>query len=171
MANMDLVILAVLQGMPAHGYQIKKTIEESYGNKYLNLSNSALYPKLSKLEEDGYIAGKREEQEGVPDKKVYQMTPEGSEYLKRLAATPLGPKEDHYDFQLHAVLFGLLTPEERRKVTEPIYNEALKDLEDAITKHNKFSQYLDKYSLIVLENGIEDIKQKIALYKKLMDME
>lgn len=170
MVNMDMVILSILQSIPAHGYQIKKSIEESYGNRYINLGNSALYPKLTKLEEEGYVVGKKEEQEGVPDRKVYEITPAGKEYLKKLAATPLGPRETKFDFKLHAVLFGMLTPEERRNVTEPLYLDAVKELEEAEEKHRKFSQYLDKYSLTVLENGIEELRLSVELYKKLLDM-
>ena len=88
---MDLVILGILMGAPLHGYMIKQAIEGNYGDRYFKLSNSALYPALAKLEQDGYIEGKREMQEAVPDRKVYHITDAGRKHMIELVATPVEP--------------------------------------------------------------------------------
>jgi DNA-binding PadR family transcriptional regulator len=171
MVDMDLIILGVLQGMPMHGYQLRQQIEASFGKRFFNMSNSALYPKLTKLEADGYISSHREQQEKVPDRKVYSITEAGRKRLHDLVAQPPGPREDFRDFQAHAVFFGLLTPEERRGIIEPLLEETEAELKDALEKHEKFSKYMDKYSLFVLNNGIEEIRNQARFFNRLMSME
>ena len=170
MVDLDILILGSLLAGPAHGYQLKQSLEASFGKRYINLSNSSLYPRLSKLESGGYIEGKREQQEKVPDKKIYQVTPAGIERLKVLVAIPIGPRETEFDFRCKAVFFGLITPEERRRVVEPLYHEKLEELKEAQEKCVKFSQYMDKYSLAVLDTGIKELGMAAEFYKKLIEM-
>lgn len=170
MVDLDILILGALLAGPAHGYQLKQHLEASFGKRYINLSNSSLYPRLSRLEADGCIEGKREAQEKVPDKKIYQITPAGIGQLKVLVATPMGPRETEYDFRCKAVFFALITPEERHRVVEPLYREKQEELKEAQEKRVKFSQYMDKYSLAVLDKGIEELGMAVEFYKKLIDM-
>lgn len=171
MVDMDLVILGVLMGAPQHGYQIKQSIEASFGKRNTKLSNSSLYPRLSRLEGDGYIEGHREAQEKIPDRKVYKITAAGMKRVHDLAAAPPSPREDIFDFRSRAVFFGLLTPEERQSIMKPLFDDARQELDEALEKQKRFGQFMDKYSLAVLEIGIEEIKLKVELCKKLMDLE
>lgn len=171
MVDLDLILLGTLLGFPTHGYQLKQNIEATYGKRYVNLSNSALYPRLSRLEADGYIEGKREAQEKVPDRKIFHVTPAGIERLKALVATPLGPREDEFDFLARASFFGLITREERQKLLEPLYHEKVAELADARKKREQFSQYMDKFSLAVLDYGIAAIRNTVEMYRKLLEME
>ena len=171
MADLDLIILGSLLGMPAHGYQLKQNIELTYGKRYVNLSNSRLYPRLSKLEADGYIEGKREPQEKVPDRKTFHVTPAGIGRLKELVATPLGPREDEFDFLARASFFGLITADERRKIIEPLYHEKVNELAEARKKREQFGQYMDKFSMAVLDYGIAAIGNTVEMYRKLLDAE
>lgn len=175
MVDMDLIILGMLLGGPAHGYQIKQNIVNSYGNRYFKLSNSALYPRLAKLEKEGLIEGRREPQEKVPDRKVYYITQPGIQKVKELAATPIKPSSDigseDFDFMLHAAFFGLITREERRKVIQPIYEDKCAQLKEAEEKRVKYGQYMDKFSLVVLDNGIEMLKLVKRFHERLMEMD
>lgn len=166
-----MIILGVLQGMPMHGYQLRHQIEASFGKRFFNMSNSKLYPKLAKLKAEGYVESHREQQEKIPDRKVYEITAAGRKRIHDLVTAPPGPREDFIDFKGRAVFFGLLTREERRRVTEPFLKEAEKELEEARGKHEKFGKYMDKYSLTVLNGGIEELRNQISFLKKLMDME
>jgi len=195
----DLVILGILMGAPLHGYMIKQAIEGSYGDRYFKMSNSALYPALARLEKEGYIEGKRELQEAVPDKKVYHITEAGKKRLVELAATPIKPSSTpgatDFNFRVHAVHFGFLTKEQRRAVTMPFYEASKIELTEALDKRVKFFQDMKNYSeaieqnkelkekfgsyitnmtqipLLVLDQGIEEMKSKIQFYEKLMAME
>ena len=131
---MDMIILGTLISGPQHGYQLKQNIEASYGKRYISVGNSTLYPRLARLEAEGYIEGHREAQEKIPDRKVYTITPAGMKKLHDLAATPLKPGDHPFDVGLHTVLFRLLTPEERKNVIEPLYRDALLELEENLQK-------------------------------------
>lgn len=197
--EVDLVILGILMGAPLHGYMIKHAIEGSYGDRYFKLSNSALYPALARLEKDGYIEGKRELQEAVPDKKVYHITENGKKKLVELAATPIKPSSTpgatDFNFKVHAVHFGFLTREQRRNVIAPFYEASKVELKEALDKRVKFFEDTQKYAdliekneelrekfgsymknmtqipLLVLDQGIEEMKSKIQFYEKLMELD
>lgn len=171
MVNMDLMILGVLLGHSAHGYAIKQAIEDSFGKRYVGMSNSSLYPKLTKLEAEGFISGRREQQEKVPDRKIFEITPAGLQYLKKLVAEPLGPRETEFDFKSKAVFFGMITPEERRKVVGPLLEEKRAEVKEAKEKREKFGQFLDRYASIVMETGILELEMAEKFYQKLLEME
>lgn len=197
--EIDLVILGILMGAPLHGYMIKQAIESSYGDRYFKLSNSALYPTLAKLQKDGYIEGKREMQEAVPDKKVYHITEAGRKRVVELAATPIEPSTtpgltDFY-YKVHAVHFGFLSKEERHRVTMPLYEDAKIEYKEALVKREKFDadmmsyrqlsqsnpqfkeqygQYLERmmrFPKFVLDEGIEEMEKKIKFYERILEME
>lgn len=197
--EIDLVILGILMGAPLHGYMIKQAIEGSYGDRYFRMSNSALYPALARLEKEGYIEGKRELQEAVPDKKVYHITETGKKRLIELTATPIEPSSTpgatDFNFKVHAVHFGFLTKEQRRNVIMPFYEASKIELKEALDKRVKFFQDMKNYSemieknkefkekfgsymmsmtqipLLVLDQGIEEMESKIRFYEKLMELD
>ncbi|MCM1566349.1 MAG: PadR family transcriptional regulator [Dehalobacter sp.] len=171
MVDMDMVILGSLAGMPAHGYQLKRNIESTFGKRYLNLSNSRLYPRLAKLESDGCIEGHKEPQNKTPDRVVYKVTPAGFVRLKELVAAPIDPRDDLFDFMSRAAFFGLITPEERRRLIEPMYNDKLEELAGARQKKEQYGQYMDKYSRAVLDWGTGQLERTIDLFETLMDLE
>jgi DNA-binding PadR family transcriptional regulator len=175
MVDLELIILSMLQGMPMHGYGLKQGLAASYGNRYFKPSNSSLYRTLAKLESEGYIEGKKVPQENVPDRVMYQITEAGRIRLREKAATPIKPStvpgEFDFDFMTQAVHFGMLTREERRRVTQPLYENAEAELKEALDKREKFGQYIDRFALVVLDQGIEELRHKYQFYGRLMEME
>jgi DNA-binding PadR family transcriptional regulator len=73
--DMRTAILTLLGEGPMHGYQIIQEITERSGGIW-RPSPGSVYPTLSQLEDEGLVAG--EKQEG---KKVYRLTDEGREHL------------------------------------------------------------------------------------------
>jgi DNA-binding PadR family transcriptional regulator len=80
-ADLQLVILALLEARPCHGYELIKMIEERSDGFY-SPSPGMIYPALTFLEEIGHA---RTEQEGV--RKLYHITPEGRSHLGAHRAT------------------------------------------------------------------------------------
>jgi DNA-binding PadR family transcriptional regulator len=78
----DALILGVLAERSLHGYEISKQINlKSKGS--LTLPENKLYPALHKLEELGLITSEWVPQHGKPDRKVYSISPEGTEELNK----------------------------------------------------------------------------------------
>src|SRR6266513_5321646 len=75
--DLQLVILALLEEKPRHGYEIIKALEERSGGFY-SPSPGMVYPALTYLEELGYAVV---EAEGA--KKLYSISDEGREYLEQ----------------------------------------------------------------------------------------
>jgi DNA-binding PadR family transcriptional regulator len=73
--DLQLVILALLAGRPAHGYELIKTIEERSGGFYTP-SPGVIYPALTYLSEIGHASV---EQEGT--RKLYSITAIGKAHL------------------------------------------------------------------------------------------
>jgi DNA-binding PadR family transcriptional regulator len=74
-ADLQLLILALLEERPCHGYELIKTIEERSDGFY-SPSPGVIYPALTFLEEIGHA---HSEQEGT--RKLYRITPEGRCHL------------------------------------------------------------------------------------------
>jgi len=171
-AETDIIILGhFLQG-PAHGYELKRRIDQSFGNTYINIINSLLYPRLADLESKGYIEGHREAHEKVPDRKVYQITGAGKKHLKALVATPIKVKKgvlpDFMDFTVHAVFFFMLTKEEREKVIQPYYEAYSAVRDKGAEALKKYGPGMDPFSLTMTQWGVDYVENSVQVLEKLM---
>ncbi|WP_395245363.1 PadR family transcriptional regulator [Agromyces sp. MMS24-K17] len=75
--NLRLYLLALLEEQPRHGYELIQALSERFGGTY-SPSAGTIYPRLSKLEEEGLVTK-------VADgrKTVYEITPAGRDELER----------------------------------------------------------------------------------------
>jgi transcriptional regulator len=77
----DLLILALIEQRPRHGYDIARLIgERSQGA--LNYHVASLYPTLYRLEDAGLVEGRWVEKTGQRRRRYYRLTADGR---KRLA--------------------------------------------------------------------------------------
>ena len=78
----DLLILALVEERPRHGYEIGRLIvERSQGA--LSYHTASLYPTLYRLEDHGLLEGRWVEKVGQRRRRYYKLTPAGR---KRLAS-------------------------------------------------------------------------------------
>jgi PadR family transcriptional regulator, regulatory protein PadR len=76
----ELVILAILEPRPRHGYEIGKLIEtRSLGQ--LTFHVASLYPLLYRLEERGWLQGRWVERAGERRRRFYALTAAGRRVL------------------------------------------------------------------------------------------
>jgi transcriptional regulator len=76
----DLMILAVLEGRPRHGYEIAKLIDDRSGG-VLRFHVGSLYPMLYRMERRGWIDGKWIEKAGQRRRRYYRLTAAGRKIL------------------------------------------------------------------------------------------
>jgi len=74
--DLKLIVLALLEESPRHGYDVIRALEERSSGVYTP-SPGVVYPTLTFLEEAGYASPS---QDGT--RKVYAMTREGTAYLE-----------------------------------------------------------------------------------------
>lgn len=75
-----LLILALVEVRPRHGYDISKMIEVRSGGD-LRFNAASLYPLLVRLEQRGWIEGKWVEKAGQRRRRYYRITPGGRKVL------------------------------------------------------------------------------------------
>lgn len=78
----EMLVLAILEGRPRHGYDIAKVIEARSGGA-ITFQAASLYPILYRLEKRGLIEGRWMEKGGERRRRFYRLTGEGREVLRR----------------------------------------------------------------------------------------
>ena len=76
----ELLILALLDPRPRHGYELSKLIHARSGGQ-LTFHIDSLYPLLYRLEERGWIKGTWVEKAGERRRRFYRVTAEGGRVL------------------------------------------------------------------------------------------
>lgn len=84
------VILTVLHEGPATGYEIGKAFDDVMGY-FWNASHQQVYHDLGRLTEAGLVRFTEVSQDHRPDKKVYELTAEGRDALRRWVEAPMKP--------------------------------------------------------------------------------
>jgi DNA-binding PadR family transcriptional regulator len=110
----EILILRRLRSGPAHGYELRKRVEQTTG---VLLHNNSLYPALRRFEEAGAVTKTAEPQQGRPPRLVYALTDVGHELLHdMLADLPPDQAADDTEFLARLGQFSLIAPAERAAV-------------------------------------------------------
>jgi DNA-binding PadR family transcriptional regulator len=131
----EILILRRLRAGPAHGYELRKRVEQTTG---VVLHNNSLYPALKRFEEAGAVTKAAEPLPGRPPRLVYTLTAVGHELLHDLIAD-LPPEQaaDPAEFAARLGQFSLINSAERARVlasragavrSQLAHYEAMRDL-------------------------------------------
>jgi len=82
-------LLALLAKEPAHGYELKLALEQTFGQAYPSPNIGQIYVTLKRLEQDGLVRSQDVAQDSRPNKKVYELTPAGLEQLAAWVTEPM----------------------------------------------------------------------------------
>ncbi len=81
--SIKYAILGLLHYTDMHGYRIKGHLEQNFGHMW-SINYGQIYPNLKKMEEEGLVSkGEVVQGKGLPDRKLYSITPEGREAFSR----------------------------------------------------------------------------------------
>ncbi len=80
--TLDLLILKIVSLQPMHGWAIAQRIRQ-LSSDVLRVNQSALYPALHRLENQGWIQAEWGASENNRRAKYYSLTREGKKYLER----------------------------------------------------------------------------------------
>ncbi len=78
----ELAVLASIGRGETYGYRIVEQLQKLEG---LALTESTVYPVLTRLARDGYLAVRTEESPSGPTRRYYRLTAEGQRRLRQLA--------------------------------------------------------------------------------------
>ena len=137
MSYIEILILRRLRSGPAHGYELRKRVEQTTG---FVLHNNSLYPALEPIR-----GGRRgdqggQPQEGRPPRLVYTLTEVGHELLHdMLAELPPEQAADESEFLARLGQFSLLNSAERAAVlaarTRAVHEQLAHSPDDARPGH------------------------------------
>jgi DNA-binding PadR family transcriptional regulator len=97
-------LLALLAKEPAHGYELKLALEQTFGQAYPSPNIGQIYVTLKRLEQDGLVRSQDVEQDSRPNKKVYELTPAGREHLAAWVTEPIEGARVRDEFFMKLVL-------------------------------------------------------------------
>jgi DNA-binding PadR family transcriptional regulator len=127
---MKELFLALLSGEHAHGYELKRALEEEFGSLLPAINAGQIYTTLARLERDGLVTS-----EMVPGdsrgKRVYRLTETGRRMLEEWIETPTtgrGLKDDFFMKLVVASSAGLARPEKLIESQRREYLQSLRDL-------------------------------------------
>ena len=127
-------VLASLAAAPAHGYEIKRRLEERFGSAVAPLNIGQVYTSLQRLQRDSLVEDE-EAREGGRDRRVYRLTDAGRAALEEWVGTASGPTRLRDDFFMKLVFareIGLAEPAELIARQRARYLGALRDLENVL---------------------------------------
>ena len=101
---MRLPLLALLAKEPAHGYELKNLLEQTFGEAYPSPNIGQIYVTLQRLERDGLVSSQDVVQATRPNKRVYELTPAGRDALTTWIEEPSDGPRVRDDFFMKLVL-------------------------------------------------------------------
>ena len=133
------LFLALLAGDGVHGYELKQSLEQEFGDLLPALNAGQIYSTLARLERDGLVVGESVEGDNRR-KRVYGLTEEGRAELARWIESPVpGTRLKDEFFMKLAVLAsaGLADPRTLIDGQRREYMQSLRDLDAVLAANGK----------------------------------
>jgi PadR family transcriptional regulator AphA len=119
--NVRTLCLSILYDGEASGYDIRRMCTDGNFAYFVEASYGSIYPALARLESDGLVTSRTEQQQGKPARKVYSITEAGRRAFTEELSAPLGDDMFRSPFLLFA-RFAHILP---RELVEQRCNEFL----------------------------------------------
>ena len=106
--NVRTVCLAILYDGESTGYEIKKLSTEGKYSHFVDASFGSIYPSLNRMESEGLVTVREEQQSGKPARKIYAITDLGRQEFIASLEEPCAPDVFRSQFLLVAMSAHLL---------------------------------------------------------------
>jgi DNA-binding PadR family transcriptional regulator len=158
----EILVLAMLQQGPRHGYEIKKDIDRALGGMVV-LNNKTLYLVLKRFEEMGAVTRQVIQQMGKPNRHLYALTDHGIEVLQALLRD-FGPEQAGNDpeFFTRVSFFDLLEVPER----EVILRRRLSYLQQALEYLHNLQQMAEEEACVKIVSSPSHARRVLAFHTR-----
>jgi DNA-binding PadR family transcriptional regulator len=123
------LFLALLGGQPAHGYELKHSLEQEFGDLLPAVNAGQIYVTLGRLERDGLVVG-----HAVPGdsrgKREYELTDAGRAALSAWIEAPVSGRRLKDEFFMKLVVLASTQLAEPRQLLDRQRREYLQSLRD-----------------------------------------
>lgn len=166
------LILGILDQWPVSGYDLNKIFSSTIQH-FWSTDQSQIYRALYKLEEQGWVEAENIIQFDSPNKKVYHVTPDGQQELKRWLTTPL-PDEPLREDWLGQIFFASMIDRDEIIALLQVYHNqieqrwaALKAIEQAFAQFDQSDVPLTaRFQRLTLDYGIRRFEFEMAWIKR-----
>ncbi|WP_149182129.1 PadR family transcriptional regulator [Streptomyces sp. TRM49041] len=156
---MRLPLLALLAKGPAHGYELKQSLEKLLGTAYPEPNIGQIYVTLGRLEKAGLIEGTDVAQSTRPNKRIYQLTPAGRDAVASWLKEPAEEPRLRDEFFLKLAL----APDTEKRIAlinmqRRHYLNTMRDLSKLAAsedRDNRFSQLLIEGAMLHLQADLD----------------
>jgi DNA-binding PadR family transcriptional regulator len=148
-----LHLLALLAKEPAHGYELKQALEQTFGSAYPSPNIGQIYVTLGRLEKDELIRAVDVEQSNRPNKKVYYLTAKGREVLNAWVDEPTEGPRVRDEFFMKLVLAPLTGIADRMALINRQrrhYLGLMGDLNDLLSR----TEPADRVAMLLIEGAM-----------------
>jgi PadR family transcriptional regulator AphA len=146
--NVRTVCLAILFEGETTGYDIRKQSTEGEYAYFVEASYGSIYPALARLEKDGLVTSRVEQQKGRPARKVYSITEAGRRVFLDSLFEPLA--DDNYRCEF--LLFARFASE----LPSPLVEKRIAERICAVEAHVAKLEELEERDLKTTERWILD---------------
>jgi len=158
------IILGFLMYKGMTGYELKKFFSISF-SFFSGFSYGAIYPALKKMDEEGLITMRPEIQDGVPNRKVYTITPKGKEVFLHSLRGPMPFEKQRSPFLTRLFFFAHLSPEERIRNARQ-YLASVEEVQRTLeATRREIEAHADPFQLLCFEFGVRfhrDLTENIS---------
>jgi DNA-binding PadR family transcriptional regulator len=164
----EILILRRLRSGPAHGYELRKRVEQTTG---VVLHNNSLYPALKRFEEAGAVTKTAQPQDGRPPRLVYTLTEVGHELLHdMLADFPPEQAADEGEFLARLGQFSLLSSMERAVVLAARTRSVREQLAHLAMMRDLASEHGERWGELVTDELIRSHTRELAWLAELSEL-
>jgi DNA-binding PadR family transcriptional regulator len=154
-------LLALLAKEPAHGYELKLALEQTFGAAYPSPNIGQVYVTLKRLEADGLVRSQDVAQTTRPNKRVYELTPVGRDAVAAWVDEPSdGPRvrDDFFTKLILAPRAGLADQMELiNKQRHHYYRlmRGLNEVQESAGRHDTAARLLIEGNLLHLQADLD----------------
>lgn len=168
------LFLALLSGERTHGYELRQSLAQEFGDLLPALNAGQVYVTLGRLERDGLVVG-----HAVPGdsrgKRVYELTPAGRAALEAWIELPVSGRrlEDEFFMKFMVVAsMQLAAPMQLLEAQRREYLQSLRDLNALLEANGNppAAELLVEGAILHLRAGLEWlelIEQRLALKEEM----
>jgi DNA-binding PadR family transcriptional regulator len=167
------LFLALLASQSGHGYELKQTLEQDFGELLPTLNAGQIYTTLARLERDGLVAGESVAGDSRR-KRVYRLTEDGRTALAAWIEKPVSGTRLKDEFFMKFVVLASAGLAEPRAVIERQrreYLQSLRDLDALLVANGKgpAAELLVEGAVLHLKADLEWldlIEQRLTVWKE-----
>jgi len=107
---LEFALLALISVKPMSGYDLAQAFDHALSS-WWTAPRSQIYPRLKQMEREGRVTSEEIIQSGRPNKRVYQLTAAGNEYLHQRLLYEIGPPTMNHGMLMRVFLSHEVEPE------------------------------------------------------------